>query len=431
MYKNQNMPTDMRRGIGSLPPKRYQEGGEVTGRTVLENRLAALLGGSGRALSDPNSRAYRQRVILEKALAGEELSPRDAAHVTRTVMPSVRQLREIAGVDFRTAGSALGEIRNIQQQSLRNELGNVTPVAVDFSRLLLSEGFQENPMAALAQTTGRLAEAANLAPREANRPPGVSAPAPASGVVIGGAGPITLKESVSRTGQPFLEAYVTTPAGRVLQQTLASNDALERDLARYGYSLSQEDLDSLRSQVENYYSNTPEQPGRIGRSFLDSQLAERLAAASPFEAPRVDLPNVILQKSGPGTTSGWYYTGEEEVPYIPSDERFAYLASEQLMPTAPVTTAAQPVQPQQVSPLQAAGGTQVAQPTQPLAALDLISQPFQGVTASQETTPSMANTLANYYQNLYASPYFSYYGTPYMFENVFNQGVYNPQGSNE
>jgi len=334
MFNNPNIPMDMRRGLGSLSPRRYQEGGEVTGRTVLEQRLADV-SGIPASFSNPKSAAYRQRVVLEKALAGEELSPGESAYVARSVTPSVRQLMDIAGTDFRSAGSALGEIRNIQQQSLQDKRGNVTPVLTDFIRLLQSEGFQENPMAALAQTTGRLSEVANLAPRVANRALGLGDPAPSSGVVIGSAGPIQLKESVGRGGEKFLEAYVTTPAGRVLTQTLMANDRLEADLARYGYSLSQEDLDSLRTQVSNYYSNTPEQPGRIGRSFLDSQLSERLAAASPFEATRVELPNVILQKSGPGVASGYYYTGEEELPYIPSDQRFAYLASEQLMSTAP------------------------------------------------------------------------------------------------
>lgn len=48
----------------------------------------------------------------------------------------------------------------------------------------------------------------------------------------------------------------------------------------------------------------------------------------------------------------------------------------------------------------------------------------QNIAATTASESLMAHQL-------YQSPYYSYYGTPYMFESVFDSGVYNPGGSNQ
>jgi hypothetical protein len=76
---------------------------------AMQSRLEAIRSIPA-AYSNPESAAYRKRVLLEAAASGVEPTPAQAAYMARTYRPTVKELRDATGMGFREAGGLLGTI---------------------------------------------------------------------------------------------------------------------------------------------------------------------------------------------------------------------------------------------------------------------------------------------------------------------------------
>lgn len=392
-------------------------------KAYLEKKLETV-SQAGAAFSNPNSAVYRQREVLEKRLAGEPISTQEAAYTARSLRPTVKEVMDRTGLSFNEAGAITGRINALEQESLKK--GQNQRLLVDYGALRTSEAFQEDPAAALSEAGRQLAAALQPYRSGAGKTP------------VGSSGILQLRESVETSGQrkgqddPFLRAYIVNPDSGVLENlTGVSPEEMTQAIRSRGYQLSQGDIDSIRQQYLDYYGG--EVPSGSAGTLLS--VLDRI---DPIEYDRPDVGNVIMGKgvAGGPMQSGYNYLGEDPVPYISMDDYFSGQqgAVVQSTPAEDLMSS---------SMIYDSSSAAAAAPVAPVTALDsgsavsTVANAFPVVTQQPSPSPSpslapMADSLETYYGNLYnLNPYYQYYGDPYMFESVFDSGVYDPSGTGE
>lgn len=215
----------------------------------------------------------------------------------RSRPPSVKELMDLTGADFNTAGSMLGTIRALEQASVKQ--GQPDRLKVDWDRLSSSQGYKADPLNTLRAVSGQVAS--RLAPTGGG-----------AGVPVGGHGNVQLRAREATDTYPYLSAHVVDPnSGTVLTQAGLTPEGMSESLLRFGYSLPQEGINSLQQQLLDYYraSGYPIDPAT--GSGRGGQLYNTLSAVQPveFSAP-VTPSEYLMYRSGSVPDANWSYVSD-------------------------------------------------------------------------------------------------------------------------
>lgn len=291
-----------------------------------------------------------------------------------------RRLKE-AGLGFQERGTLMGTLDSLASAGFRPNYQAISQ--------------SSDPIAAARQASRQLIEAGAY-----DQAPGVSSVSSLTKRAPVGESEDLLRLvsnlSSERLG-PTAELIGATPGGVMLGNMGATADQIRNRLLNFGQGLTQEQIDALKQQAVDQYGD------QITSGFgPGGGIYSALSELSPFDAPAAE------------PDQQYFYSFDQAVmdPLSPQNTA-ATTASEALMTSAQPAVAQQPA----------------FQDTQTFA-----QGPFQQPAAMEQFMSSpgnMSDTLSQYYSQLYASPYFGYYGTPYMSDPVFDQGVYNPQGNNQ
>ena len=404
---------------------KMREDFDTSGMNALQRSVAAKFAqnyaprAAGAAFANENSAAYKNRKAYQAALTGN-LSEKDSLRLARNAELSLRRdLQDRYGKDV--ADSITGNITYYASQA--------DPYAVNAARLMQSEAYNEDPLAASRYAIRQLALDPAAQRRNMPRVDGSSTGSKRDRTVEGQVGNVLVTSYKSRGGQKIFEGYVTNDDGTMNLNPINLNDPenVAQGLQTFGYGLTEDQASQLSDLVGK---------GRTYTAFDDLR-------------DDLDYENVVLQRGYKGQDPR--YIGEEYAgtPYgtitgvswesIPGNP---YGAPEDYNSFADMLDA---IDTQQFSPYQtpgeglmmASGGVQPdpqAQAQGPtIDTFVPVGEAPQGPTVvPQQPYSPMADAMSSYYNTLYSSnPYYQYYGDPYMFESVFDSGVYDPSGTGE
>lgn len=238
---------------------------------TLENQLANIRSIPA-SYTNPTSAAYKQRVLLENALAGNMPSSQGQLQLlNRLAKPNVAQFMEATGADFNTAGTILGQL-TFNQRDPR-----------DWAAIMGAA----DPLAAARAASGQAIAAGAYQGARPQEYMYQKAP-------IGQVGNIAAYQyNIGR--DPYLKFGLLSPEGVPLGSDFFTNpERAQYELSNLGQGLTQEQIDQLRTLTQNFYQQNPSGRG--------AQVLNTLSQLQPFAAPTA--PNYLVSGMNPSLFYG-------------------------------------------------------------------------------------------------------------------------------